>query len=816
MSEIYKSNRDQLMRFIENDCGGDCENCEQCGGNPEGESEGKTMSEQEQERDHCSCIDCERDRERERQFYVNYKRDQERDRERERARIAGEGGECDCADCIQSNRARIERRQERYESDKLQWQAARAARIAAIEGGDHFTCAACNYSIASESEIADMRVMAMSGGAYHGACLDRAIICQDCGKICGYYDYYQARAGGDPLCADCINEKYHHCQLCGQYEDRAASGELVCAGIEICEDCLQSINVCEDCGELASDSYSDPESGDPLCRSCSREREQERERKRQAARIAAKIESGEYKKVKLADNITSDCEQEIVQLIKGEITRQYYDAAASGRALNFALAAVDYLAIIGGRELVNKRGKIAKRIKNNIRREHGITIDPAVVSEIGNIAANYSLLGGEHIIEITRDLIGTAGHFGDHNACFQAGGSYHHHLQAMDSTDQVLALRVYTSEGGKLARCWIFTGDNEGRAILFNSYGERLNKLADLYLASGESGGDCWHYIDLTSEIFINGNEGIMIGGNPESGDYDDYEIDIDPHYHERETCEHCGRQIREGGGVNWQAESVYCDSCFEDLFTLCDNCYQFYDDDNISEIERASGEYCQLCEDCLSELASDCEQCGELYITSEGGEDCEGDPICGDCIERIKQEGERERAAAILRAGGDYRHYCQYCRLIALRRRQASDPHWQETSGEYCEHACEKVSEIGDPRSILFVDCPVCNESGGGEYCADHYSLIMAAINERDRRRLLAKIASKRGQELRALRASFREGCNCEICQGQAARIAAIEQEQEQEIESGGEILPLLSIILSASGESESEIAAISEQARI
>jgi hypothetical protein len=729
--------------------GGDLNMCEDCGNMSE--SEGDQMSE------------IERDR-----------REREREREREIARaIDNYIVDCDCADCLLALDNMSEGEQAASEGE------IESERIEI----DRFTCSLCRFEVNSGESGDYSLLIAANGDPYHDHCLMRAIItCEHCGWQLSPYDYIQAREGGDPYCRDCASEHYRYCQHCGRYEDRETSGEIVAMGIEICEDCLSGgeLIACEDCGELAGSSgrpqYEDRESGDPLCYTCYNKREREREREQARARIASKIESGELKKIELPSLITEACEGEIVALLKGDIRRRFIEVQASDRAIDYALQSIDFLALISGRELVNKGGKLAKRLKNNMRREHGIKLDPSLISEIGNIAHNYSLAGGDHIIELTSDLENTAGSFGDSGSCFQSGGAYHNHLRAMEYSGDFLALRVYSGEGDRRARAWIYIGDH--LPILFNSYGERLNKLADLYAAASEREIGKWQWIDLDSRLYINNGEGILIGGE---GDREDYYIDCDPDdcndYYEGEHCEDCGGAIADHELCEHEGDH-YCEDCFHRLFSMCDNCEDYYTSDQMSDrpihkiaasgrvIDRHYCEDCaseiaddcelcgkqwiedclqwiegdsdrQLCDNCAIESGEDCELCGELYIASEGGK-IGGDLACSQCL----RERQAAAIAAILSEGGDYRYYCDPCRSIALQRRAMGDQAWASEGDRgrsiYMSdpdrrcYSCEHKRESGDPLSILFTNCEDCGESG--EHCADHYSLIKWAIGESKR----------------------------------------------------------------------------------
>ena len=625
-----------------------------------------------------------------------------RERERERriaARLANNyayANNCNCGDC-----ARIARDCESEIDYEIESEIARESGIE-IESEN---CEQCRRPIFGR-DLADMRII--GGDAYHDRCSEDRVFCDQCGIDCGRREYYQ-RESGDPLCAACFVIVWRSCDICGDYERRDLSPDLIISGIEICEDCLIGIEICEDCGDiLQRRSHYDPDSGDPLCGGCYNERERERERKQDRARIAAKIESGEYKKISLPGEITSQCAREIERLLDRELEAARAAAVAAaieggegGPSEIIGNRWINIDRILGGREIVNSRGKIAKRIRNNMRREHGIAISPAVISEIGNLANNYSFPGGDHVIEITSDLMGTVGKFGDASSCFQPGGAYHSNLLAMIASDRCEALRVYSSEGDRVARAWIYNGRESGEnyRILFNAYGERLNKIADIMAAA--IGGDP-RPIDLNADIYINSSEGIIFGGGE---DRRSYEIEIQP----GENCEDCERFLPEGEAIDYEGDP-YCYSCYHDRFVDCERCDLTIDRDDAYYEGGAN-----YCEDCEGEIMHNCERCGDRFLR-EGESEIGGD-YCEDCASEIVYYCEDCGDLFLSESGGDF---CEDCE--SERERE---------SGEDC------VNYPGSEGEIPPILAAIERESGEncgedcGEDCAIGWLCRLAAASE-------------------------------------------------------------------------------------
>ena len=181
----------------------------------------------------------------------------------------------------------------------------------------------------------------------------------------------------------------------------------------------------------------------------------------------------------------------------------------------------ELLRIAGGRERVNRQGKMTKRIKRNLRRERNITLPDSVIEQIGNIMDQNSLTARDYIVEYTNDFDGTVGNFGDDGSCFQDGNEFHHNLLAMAANHrQFSAFRVYRANGDNLARAWAHHA-TDGATVLFNGYGIALDKIA--LLASKLD--DCEpRRVTLYGDICLNERDAEAVGG-----DQSQYRFEIHP-----------------------------------------------------------------------------------------------------------------------------------------------------------------------------------------------------------------------------------------------------------------------------------------------
>ena len=81
------------------------------------------------------------------------------------------------------------------------------------------------------------------------------------------------------------------------------------------------------------------------------------------------------------------------------------------------------------------------------------------------------------------------------------------------------------------------------------------------------------------------------------------------------ETCDDCGDRENEENmyfvynrSRSWREERHVCSWCFEQHYSRCERCDDYYNNDNMTEIQ--GGDY--VCSDCLSEYYEQCEECGD------------------------------------------------------------------------------------------------------------------------------------------------------------------------------------------------------------
>jgi len=324
--------------------------------------------------------------------------------------------------------------------------------------------------------------------------------------------------------------------------------------------------------------------------------------------------------------------------------------------------------VLGGRERVNRDGKMTKRIKRNMRRDYDRALSDELIQNIGNIMNAHSLSARNYIVEHTDDFYGTVGRFGDSDSCFRPGGEYSSNREAMENSDCASVFRVYKESGDRLARAWVYH-DRDGAIVLFNGYGIALDKIAILASKLGDLEP---RPVLFNSNIYINTCHCYAIGGTAESYEvdfdiedgncscencgYECYEEDLVWTEENGNLCEdclselyyHCDECDEQCHGENDPGVTVYkddrmghayelfiCESCCNDSYTKCEGCGEFHHDDRISR----TGDDANVCDNCVADDYSPCQECGDLFHNDTLTWNDDSDPYCSECYKENYSE---------------------------------------------------------------------------------------------------------------------------------------------------------------------------------
>jgi len=95
--------------------------------------------------------------------------------------------------------------------------------------------------------------------------------------------------------------------------------------------------------------------------------------------------------------------------------------------------------------------------------------------------------------------------------------------------------------------------------------------------------------------------------------------------------CIGCGCEIPDG---------LYCEDCERGSGEQCDECGNYYDEDDLYTVHNASGNEIRVCGDCRSEYYTYCDVCGDYHPN-----DCvsyiDGQDVCDDCRDEYYEQCE-------------------------------------------------------------------------------------------------------------------------------------------------------------------------------
>jgi hypothetical protein len=296
-----------------------------------------------------------------------------------------------------------------------------------------------------------------------------------------------------------------------------------------------------------------------------------------------------------------------------------------------AVEVITYDELFGGDELVNRSGKLAKRLKNNIKKTYDVKLPQDVLEQIGNVAYLDTLESGEYRVKLTGDMA-THGDFGDSGSCFLPGHENYHHFCGMDEDSRYFVIKVWR-DGKSFARCWAFVPHSESGQVmvLFNSYGLVMDKMRNV-VANAFPELRMFTEIGFDTDVYGNGDRCVFTvnGHTPErSSYYGDVSIG--------RICCSCDEVIEDG--EEYEVDGDYlCECCFNERYVLCTSCdrpVEYGDEVNIG--------WDAYCYDCAHSYHTRCDDCGE-WIDNDFIHEDNGDDVCEDCLRERERNRETEQ----------------------------------------------------------------------------------------------------------------------------------------------------------------------------
>ncbi len=390
--------------------------------------------------------------------------------------------------------------------------------------------------------------------------------------------------------------------------------------------------------------------------------------------------------------------------------------------------------LLGGRETVNKRGKLAKRLRSNVKRELGYKLTPEQMSTIGNIAANHSTASGKFLYEDTNvmDMAHSSG-FGDDSSCFYleygSGHNFHHRIaMEQDQDERFRLIKVYSKEDEPTARAFVYTDLSDGAQLVFNAYGALSRiKIASILATDLDLGVS--RKVQFTSDVYINDDGASAIGGDQDCESYHvrinvgDYVDQVHEYDEYSESCENCDQALDTEYGeyrIDEDTGSYYCEDCYLSIFTYCNDCNQEYDTRHTLFYDVGTDSE-SVCETCYRNNYAECEECGNLDRL-EDMDEINGAILCDSC--QSSSTGNcvlcEERYYPCEKSE---REYCESCtdslKIELLRASESNCPTCFTADGR----PFNNLVVCPDCRAGLHFDCDDCRVHPLGT-CANHYSV--------------------------------------------------------------------------------------------
>lgn len=289
-------------------------------------------------------------------------------------------------------------------------------------------------------------------------------------------------------------------------------------------------------------------------------------------------------------------------------------------------------------EIVNKSGRILKRLAKYAKSNHGYEFTASELGIIGDRLQYYTSKNGfDLFLDFTQTFDWRDGQFGKSGSCYF--GCYSDSIPTL-ANNGAWAVRYYRdmnqSDYNGIGRTWIVIKHN--RLYGFNSYGIERPKVSKTIKAIFAGHGVELRYktVSLSNSQdenipYINGDSGFVLSQEDDTVEHERIDLNLECVYEDSRECASCDCRIR-GDDYHEHDDEYYCNSCFEDRFSSCEMCNEYHENDDINRVE--DDRYSYLCDRCVSYLGfRSCYECGEYtraYTTTE--DTC--NEYCESCAE--------------------------------------------------------------------------------------------------------------------------------------------------------------------------------------
>jgi hypothetical protein len=327
---------------------------------------------------------------------------------------------------------------------------------------------------------------------------------------------------------------------------------------------------------------------------------------------------------------------------QGRRDRYYYVDSPTAEDWPLEVHAVSFKNSGDDLSLVNKSGRLLKRFNKFVKLATGHDIDSAMQGKIGDKLQYFVNAAKTFVIDFHDAIDWKDGMYGHSDSCWFPGGCYEKSSEVFDENGG-WSIRFYRdmNDTQGIGRTWVVPMDNG--IVAFNCYGPSRADVSKI-IKKVFAGHDVeLHYKSVSvynsnddNIPYINSGTGFVLA---ESG-HDfldanyvnlDWEVNDDSRY----ICDACGNRISEDDyfcGLN--GDSIYCQSCYEDIFSVCDKCNETCDRDDIHSVSGSRYDY--LCEYCLERIgAVKCSDCGDYSVDDYHIMQDSENVYCENCVER-------------------------------------------------------------------------------------------------------------------------------------------------------------------------------------
>lgn len=319
---------------------------------------------------------------------------------------------------------------------------------------------------------------------------------------------------GSPICNDCFDSFWFHCDRCDTDFDRERIREAnVDGGRRMCHGCAVAAGFTR-CGHCYG-VYHNPEHGCP----------------RLGCRCKAKHPDVIFPN---GDGTISTDEMATIELPGGMISDEgirdiytyliiHHPDAPRGVVNNL------------DREWQMRSGTFTKRLARAMYKYNGYKASDALLAGVGNIARQHSATGSQYRITVTRNMNLSAKEFYHSESCWWTGGSYGKSRCAF-KTMHGIGLRSWDDHNNVTGRAWILAFDADmfptedavhaHAYLIFNCYGA-LSGYTPARIVSMMTGKSYKRIGFQCSPMYVNGEFGYLVADQDTCKDYHGKNVNV-------------------------------------------------------------------------------------------------------------------------------------------------------------------------------------------------------------------------------------------------------------------------------------------------